>query len=278
MSTPKKETAPASDANLGTPSGTMLPTKKNMLMNTSFDFNAATGEGLFIGISGLIGAGKTTLATALAKELNLPVYYEPVVDNVYLEDFYKDMSKYAFPMQIYLLNKRYKQQQQIIWNNTGGVQDRTIYEDSVFASMLYTSGQMEERDYATYRELFASMSNFMRRPNLIVHLDLTPEESMRRIIERNRGCESGISIEYLTALYNAYETFISEISRIIPVIKVDYSRFRTAKEMAQAIAMEYTELSTVRHVSWDNSSIKKEENVRPDDTKIEELSIESIVA
>ena len=146
------------------------------------------------------------------------------------------------------------------------VQDRTIYEDSVFASMLYQSGQMEERDYATYRELFSSMSNFMRRPNLIVHLDLTPEESMKRINERNRGCESGISIEYLTALYNAYETFISEISRIIPVIKVDYSRFRTAKEMAHAIAVEYSELSTVRHVSWGKK--KTEDAARPKDIAV----------
>ena len=255
--TPSK--APASDCNLGTPDSILPPKTKSMLMQPSFDFNAATGEGLFIGISGLIGAGKTTLATALAKQLNLPVYYEPVVDNVYLEDFYIDMPKYAFPMQIYLLNKRYKQQQQIIWNNTGGVQDRTIYEDSVFASMLYQSGQMSERDYQTYRELFASMSNFMRRPNLIVHLDLTPEESMRRINERSRGCESGITVEYLTALYNAYETFINEISRIIPVIKVDYSRFHTASEMAAAIAKEYSELSTVRHVSWGRPTTKKEE-------------------
>jgi deoxyadenosine kinase len=276
MSTPQRNTAPASDANLGTPSGPSTLPKKNMLMSTSYDFNAATGEGLFIGISGLIGAGKTTLATALAKELNLPVYYEPVVDNVYLEDFYGDMAKYSFPMQIYLLNKRYKQQQQIIWNNTGGVQDRTIYEDSVFASMLYQSGQMEERDYATYRELFSSMSNFMRRPNLIVHLDLTPQESMRRINERNRGCESGISIEYLTALYNAYETFISEISRIIPVIKVDYSRFRTAKEMAAAIAQEYSQLSTVRHVSWTNKKVDPQSVVdQKEITSIEE-SVASI--
>ena len=175
-----------------------------------------------------------------------------------------------------LADKRYKQQQQIIWNNTGGVQDRTIYEDSVFASMLYQSGQMEERDYATYRELFSSMSNFMRRPNLIVHLDLTPQESMRRINERNRGCESGISIEYLTALYNAYETFISEISRIIPVIKVDYSRFRTAKEMAAAIAQEYSQLSTVRHVSWTNKKVDPQSVVdQKEITSIEE-SVASI--
>ena len=110
----------------------------------------------------LIGAGKTTLATALAKELGLPVYYEPVVDNVYLADFYQDMKKYSFPMQIYLLNKRFKQQQEIIWTGRGGVQDRTIYEDSVFASMLYSSGHMDTRDYQTYRELFSAFP-FMRR-------------------------------------------------------------------------------------------------------------------
>ena len=205
----------------------------------------------------LIGAGKTTLATALAKELGLPVYYEPVVDNVYLADFYQDMQKYSFPMQIYLLNKRFKQQQEIIWTGRGGVQDRTIYEDSVFASMLYSSGHMDQRDYQTYRELFSAMSNFMRRPNLIVHLDLTPEESLRRINERNRGCESGIGIEYLSALHAAYERFLSEISRIIPVIKVDYSRFRTAEEMAAAIKQEYRELTMVRHVSWPVSPQRK---------------------
>lgn len=88
----------------------------------SHDFNSANCEGLFIGISGLIGAGKSTLATALAKELNLPVYYEPVIDNEYLADFYQDMQKYSFQLQVYLLNKRFKQQQQIIWEGKGGVQ------------------------------------------------------------------------------------------------------------------------------------------------------------
>ena len=92
----------------------------------SHDFTEASMSGVFIGISGLIGAGKTTLAEALAKELDLPVFYEPVTDNAYLKDFYLDMKRYAFPMQIYLLNKRFKQQQQIVWSGTGGVQDRTI--------------------------------------------------------------------------------------------------------------------------------------------------------
>jgi deoxyadenosine kinase len=97
-------------------------------------------ENMFISISGLIGAGKTTLATALAKELNLPVYYEPVIDNEYLSDFYGDPKKYSFALQIYLLNRRFRQQQQIVWQGVGGVQDRTIYEDSVFAKMLRDAG------------------------------------------------------------------------------------------------------------------------------------------
>merc|ERR1711957_633614 len=186
-----------------------------------------------------------------ATELNLPVYYEPVSDNAYLEDFYKDMGKWGFPMQIYLLNKRFKQQQQIVWQGQGGVQDRTIYEDAVFARMLRDSGHMDQRDFDTYTELFQSMANFMKKPNIIVHLDLTPEESLRRIKLRSRDCESSVPLEYLQALHAAYEVFISDIARVIPVIKVDYSRFRTAEEMAAVVKAEYAKIANVRHVTFD---------------------------
>ena len=94
-------------------------------------------DNLFIGISGIIGAGKSTLATNLAKKMDLPVYFEPVVDNEYLTDFYGDMKKFSFPLQVYLLNRRFQQHQQIIWQGKGGVQDRTIYEDSVFAKVWF---------------------------------------------------------------------------------------------------------------------------------------------
>jgi len=111
----------------------------------TFDFSAAAGDGLFIGISGLIGAGKTTLATALAEELNLPVYYEPVTDNVYLADFYNDIAKYAFPMQVYLLNKRFKQQQQIIWEGRGGfkIEPSTKIPFSLECWLILDSCQLE---------------------------------------------------------------------------------------------------------------------------------------
>jgi deoxyadenosine kinase len=214
---------------------------------------------LFITISGVLGAGKSTLATALAKKLDLPVYYEPVKDNVYLEDFYKDTKKYSFPMQIYLLNARFKQQQEIIWSGNGGVQDRSIYEDSIFAKMLYESGMMEERDYQTYQTLFQNMSNFMSTPRLIVHLDVSPEESMRRIKLRNRSCESSISLEYLQALHRGYEEFLAEISKVIPVIKVNYELFPTVEEMVEAITVQYQSLSNIKHVFYDKSPKSCEE-------------------
>eukprot|EP00762_Andalucia_godoyi_P005469 ANDGO_08395.mRNA.1 Deoxyadenosine kinase len=207
-------------------------------------------EHMFISISGLIGAGKSTLATELGKELNLPVHYEEVIDNIYLADFYQNPAKYAFPLQVYLLNKRFAQQQQIIWSGKGAVQDRSIYEDSVFARMLYRAGLMEERDYQTYVSLFQNMSNFMRRPNLIVHLEVSPEESLERIKSRSRDCETTISIEYLRNLHAAYEEFLEDIAHVIPVLKVDYSRFRTASEMARVIRKEFTSMLNIRDVSW----------------------------
>merc|ERR1711988_746634 len=218
-------------------------------MSGAHDFTEAHFDNVFIGISGLIGAGKFTLATALGDTLKLPVYYEPVIDNVYLADFYQDMKKYAFPLQIFLLNKRFKQQQQIIWQGQGGVLDRTIYEDGVFARMLRDSGHMDERDYRTYMELFQNMSNFMQKPNIIVHLDVSPEESHRRIKMRSRECEAGVPLEYLKDLHAAYEVFIQDIARVIPVIKVDYQQFRTAEEMAQLTKKEYAKIANVRNVT-----------------------------
>ncbi|MSQ01435.1 MAG: deoxynucleoside kinase [Myxococcales bacterium] len=208
-------------------------------------------DDLFIGIAGMIGAGKSTLATALGKHLNLPVYFEPVADNEYLADFYRDTKRHCFATQIYLLNRRFQQHQEIIWRGGGGVQDRTIYEDAVFARMLVNIGLMEDRDFRTYLSLFRHMSNFMCRPHVIVYLDVKPERSYERIQMRSRDVESGVSMEYLTALYAEYSHFIADISRTIPVITVDYDRFRDAEEMATVIEKEYLNASFLRQVSWE---------------------------
>ena len=207
-------------------------------------------QDLFIGIAGMIGAGKSTLAAALGQHLGLPVYYEPVGDNAYLADFYRDTARYAFATQIYLLNRRFQQHQEIIWRGGGGVQDRTIYEDAVFAKMLVDLGLMDARDYDTYLSLFKHMSNFMCRPNVIVYLDVRPERSMERIRSRARDVESGISMEYLSALYAEYGRFIADISRTVPVIRVDYDRFADAESMAAVIEREYLNANFLRNATW----------------------------
>jgi len=232
-------------------------------------------EKLFISISGLIGAGKTTLCDALGKTMEIPVFHEPVSDNIYLEDFYKDPSKFGFPMQIYLLNARFQQHQQIIWTGQGGVQDRTIYEDSVFAKMLNKSGLMDDRDYATYLSLFGHMSNFMKKPNLIVHLDVSPEVSLERVKQRARECENGsesaLSLEYLTNLHNAYQEFIEEISKVIPVIRVNWNEFRDADEMAEMIQKEWSTMQQIRVVDFADTPRTLRKHRAVEESEVEKL-------
>ena len=212
--------------------------------------NAAEVFGnMFIGIAGMIGAGKSTLAAALGQHLNIDVHYEPVIDNEYLADFYRDTARYSFAMQVYLLNRRFQQHQEIIWRGRSAVQDRTIYEDSIFAKMLAKTGLMDDRDYRTYVQLFKHMSNFMCKPSVIVYLDVSPEGSYERIRMRSRDVESTIKLDYLKALHDGYQEFVENISKVVPVIRVDYERFATAEEMADVILREYMQTSFLRQVT-----------------------------
>ncbi|HEY4059658.1 MAG TPA: deoxynucleoside kinase [Kofleriaceae bacterium] len=204
---------------------------------------------IFIGIAGMIGAGKSTLAKALGDHLGIDTYYEPVADNEYLADFYRDTGKYSFAMQVYLLNRRFQQHQEIIWRQRSAVQDRTIYEDSIFAKMLAKTGLMDERDYRTYVQLFRNMSNFMCKPSVIVYLDVSPESSAARIEQRSRDVESKIPLSYLEALHEGYQEFLEGISKVIPVIRIDYEKFATAEEMAEVIKREYLDASFLRRVT-----------------------------
>lgn len=203
----------------------------------------------FIGIAGIIGAGKTTLATALGEHLGLDVHYEPVADNEYLADFYRDTRRYGFAMQIYLLNRRFQQHQEIIWRGRGGVQDRTIYEDAIFARTLRDMDLMDPRDYETYVTLFRNLSNFMCRPNVIIYLDVTPENSLERIRQRDRGVESGITLDYLQRLYDNYEEFLHEISRLVPVLRVHWDEFKEVERLAKAVTREYKRGTFLREVA-----------------------------
>ena len=204
---------------------------------------------MHIAIAGNIGSGKTTLTKMLAAHYGWIPKFESVDFNPYLSDFYEDMERWSFNLQIYFLNKRFKDVVDISKTDDVIIQDRTIYEDSVFAAMLAESGLMDPRDYKTYVQLFRYMSNFMCKPNVIVYLDVKPERSLERIKMRSRGCEAGVSLQFLQNLYRQYEIFIQDISRVIPVISVDYDRFATAEEMAQVIQSEYLAHSFIRKVS-----------------------------
>ena len=192
-------------------------------------------KNISIGISGIIGVGKSTLTNFLGKKLEFEQYYEPVESNKYLEKFYGDMNKYSFPMQIYLLNHRFKQHQQMVWSNKNVVQDRTIYEDVIFAKMLWDSKLMDDDDFSTYVDLFNNMSNFLHRPDLIIYLDVEPEEALRRINNRSRTCEHSISLEYLKALKEGYEDWLRDISSRIPVLRIDWNEFRDTEFVIEEI-------------------------------------------
>lgn len=185
-----------------------------------------------IGISGIIGVGKSTLTEALGAIMEYNVVREPVESNDYLSKFYSNMKKYSFPMQVYLLNHRFRQHQQMVWSTNNMVQDRTIYEDVIFAKMLHEGGLMEDLDFRTYVQLFNNMTNFLHRPDLIIYLDVEPIEALRRVKERSRSCEANLSLQYLVELKKGYEEWLLDVEGRIPVLRLDWNTYMDPKEVA----------------------------------------------
>ena len=192
---------------------------------------------MFIGIAGIIGAGKSTLAQNLATRLGYKSYNEPVDDNPYLEDFYIDMNRWGAMMQIHLLFRRFEQHQQIVWNSEkGAVQDRTIYEDTIFARMLHESGFIDRRDYNTYLGHFNLMKRFLLYPDILLYLRVNPETSLNRITQRGRKAEKGITLEYMQKLFLGYENFIDEMGMYTRVISLDWNHYLEIDEVVDRIS------------------------------------------
>lgn len=180
-----------------------------------------------IAISGNIGSGKSTLAEKLAKHYGWIPLYESVEDNPYLRDFYEDMTRWAFHLQVYFLNSRFRQINEIRNNEKTIVQDRTIYEDAhIFAANLRKSGHITERDYQSYFDVFNSMIEFVKPPDLLIYLRADIPKLVKQIEKRGRDFEYAIRIDYLKNLNEHYETWIGNYTQgkllIIDVNKLDF--------------------------------------------------------
>jgi deoxyadenosine/deoxycytidine kinase len=182
---------------------------------------------MHIAIVGNIGAGKTTLATKLAHHFNWELYLEAVENNPYLKDFYEDMERWAFHLQVFFLNSRFGQVQQIQSKDGHVIQDRTIYEDAfIFAKNLHQSGLMSTRDYDNYFALFQSMISMVKAPDLMIYLKADLPKLIGQIEKRNRDYENNISINYLRNLNEHYNTWMGNYDQgkllVIDVNNMDF--------------------------------------------------------
>lgn len=166
---------------------------------------------MHIAISGNIGSGKTTLTEKLSKHYGWVPNYESVDNNPYLADFYEDMPRWAFHLQIYFLNSRFNQIKKIQATEETVVQDRTIYEDAyIFAAYLHKAGHISERDYRSYLDIFSSMIDFVKPPDLLIYLKADVPKLVNQIQKRGRDYEYAMRLDYLRNLNQYYESWIQD--------------------------------------------------------------------
>ena len=182
---------------------------------------------MHVAIAGNIGAGKTTLTQLLAKHYKWEAQLEDVVDNPYLNDFYNQMERWSFNLQVYFLNSRFRQVLQIRESGKNIIQDRTIYEDAnIFAPNLHAMGLMTNRDFENYASLFGLMESLVQSPDLIIYLRSSIPNLVSQIHKRGRDYENSISIEYLSRLNERYEAWIHGYTKgkllIIDVDDLDF--------------------------------------------------------
>ncbi|AFR36521.1 deoxynucleoside kinase [Riemerella anatipestifer] len=178
---------------------------------------------MHIAVTGNIGAGKTTLTKMLAKHYGWEAQFEDVDDNPYLDDFYHDMSKWSFALQIYFLGSRFRQVKEIRESGKNIIQDRTIYEDAhIFAENLNEMQLLSDRDYRNYTSLFELMKTFVSAPDLLIYLKASVPKLVGQIAKRGRDYEAEISIDYLSKLNNKYESWIQNYKEgKLLIIEVD---------------------------------------------------------
>lgn len=181
---------------------------------------------MHIAIAGNIGSGKTTLTKMLAKRYGWTPRFEPVDNNPYLEDFYYDMHRWSFNLQIFFLNKRFREVVEISKSEETIIQDRTIFEDArIFAPNLHGQGYMSDRDFDNYTDLFDLMMSLVELPDLMIYIRSTIPNLISQIEKRGRDYEQSIRIDYLTGLNNRYEEWIKTYKGNLIIIDGDTCKF-----------------------------------------------------
>lgn len=206
----------------------------------------------FVAIAGNIGSGKSSLTTLLGQKFGWKPYYEIVEANPYLADFYKDMRRWSFHLQMFFLTKRFQHHQEIVKSDAPVVQDRTIYEDAeIFAKNLYLHGKMEERDYRTYVGHFDLMTSFLKAPDLLIYLKADTATLLQRIALRGRDYEKSIPEEYLHQLNQQYDAWTSSYDKgrklEIDVSKMDF--VNNSVDLNKIAALVLWELDCLRNRS-----------------------------
>ncbi|MCO5934431.1 deoxynucleoside kinase [Mucilaginibacter sp. RB4R14] len=193
---------------------------------------------MHIAIVGNIGAGKTTLTEMLAKNYGWDPLYEAVDNNPYLEDFYNEMKRWSFNLQIYFLNSRYRQIVDIQKGGRDIIQDRTIYEDAyIFAENLHDMGLMTTRDYENYQSMFDNITEFIKPPDLLVYLKASVPTLVNNIQRRGREYEIGIRIDYLSKLNEKYDKWINsyKLGKLLVLDKDNLDFANNTEDMASIV-------------------------------------------
>uniref|UniRef100_UPI004028A68D deoxynucleoside kinase n=1 Tax=Prevotella sp. TaxID=59823 RepID=UPI004028A68D len=186
---------------------------------------------MHIAIAGNIGSGKTTLTKLLAARYGWTPRFEPVDNNPYLEDFYHDMNRWSFNLQVYFLNKRFKEVVEISKSTDTIIQDRTIYEDAcIFAPNLHDQGYMSDRDFKNYTDLFNLMMSLVKKPQLMIYIRSSIPTLVKHIEKRGRDYEKSIRIDYLTGLQKRYDDWLSTYDGELITIDGDKINFEDSKE------------------------------------------------
>ncbi len=182
---------------------------------------------IFVAVAGNIGSGKSSLTRLLSRHYGWKSFFESVDDNPYLADFYRDMSRWSFNLQVYFLSKRFNDHKRIVEGSESVIQDRSIYEDAeIFAKNLFMIGKMDRRDYDNYVELYRVMMHYLQPPDLLIYLDARIETLLKQISSRGREYEQSIPASYLEQLGGHYREWIARYNLgpllVIPSDEVDF--------------------------------------------------------